>query len=102
MPSIGDPQSAYGVAFLDWLGCACAGAEERAARSVRALGDDLPARGASAGTAGHVLDYDDPLPDGIAHVSAACAPTALVMAADLDLSLARMLDAFAAGWEAMA
>ena len=66
--------SGYGVAFLDWLGCACAGARERAPQAVRSLGDDLPARVAFAAAAGHVLDYDDTLPDGVAHVSAACCP----------------------------
>jgi 2-methylcitrate dehydratase PrpD len=94
--------SGYGVAFLDWLGCACAGSRERAAVAAAALGDELPARVAVAGTAGHVLDYDDTLPDGVAHVSAPCAPAALVVAAELDLSVGAMLEAFAEGWEAMA
>ncbi len=92
----------YGVAFLDWLGCACAGREERAAVAMSGLGDELPARVAFAGTAGHVLDYDDTLPDGVAHVSAPCAPAALVLADELDLSVGAMLEAFAEGWEAMA
>jgi 2-methylcitrate dehydratase PrpD len=97
-----DPQSGYGVAFLDWLGCARAGREERAAVAMRALGDEPAARVAFAGAAGHVLDYDDTLPDGVAHVSAPCAPAALVLADELGLSLGAMLDAFAEGWEAMA
>jgi 2-methylcitrate dehydratase PrpD len=97
-----DVSSAYGVAFLDWLGCASAGARERAPQAVLSLGADLPARVAFAGTAGHVLDYDDTLPDGVAHVSAPCAPAALVLAAELGLSLGAMLEAFAEGWEAMA
>jgi 2-methylcitrate dehydratase PrpD len=97
-----DRHSGYSAAFLDWLGCACAGAEERAPQAVRSLGDDVPARVAFAATAGHVLDYDDTLPDGVAHVSAPCAPAALVLADELDLSLGAMLDAFAEGWEAMA
>ena len=97
-----DPQSGYGVAFLDWLGCACAGRVQRAAVAMRALGDEPPARVAFAGAAGHVLDYDDTLPDGVAHVSAACAPAALVLADELGLSLGAMLEAFAEGWEAMA
>ncbi|HEX3690388.1 MAG TPA: MmgE/PrpD family protein [Solirubrobacteraceae bacterium] len=92
----------YAVAFLDWLGCACAGRHERAAVAMRALGNDLPARVAFAATAGHVLDYDDTLPGGIAHVSAPCAPAALMLADELDLSLRAMLAAFAEGWEAMA
>ena len=102
MAATGDQQPGYGAAFLDWLACACAGTAERAARAVRSLGADLPARVAFAATAGHVLDYDDTLPDGVAHVSAACAPAALTVAAELGLSVGAMLDAFAAGWEAMA
>jgi len=73
----------YGVAFIDWLACACAGAAERAAVAARAAGDDLPATVAFAATAGHVLDYDDTFADGVAHVSAACAPAALAVAAEL-------------------
>jgi 2-methylcitrate dehydratase PrpD len=102
MASTVDRQSGYGVAFLDWLGCACAGSRERGPQALRALGDELPARVAFAGAAGHVLDYDDTLPDGLAHVSAPCAPAALMLADELDLSLAAMLEAFAEGWEAMA
>ena len=102
MTAIVDRQSGYGVAFLDWLGCAYAGREERAARAVRGLGEEIPARVAFAGAAGHVLDYDDTLPDGVAHVSAPCAPAAMVLAAELDLTVGAMLAAFAEGWEAMA
>jgi 2-methylcitrate dehydratase PrpD len=94
--------SGYSVAFLDWLGCASAGAQERAPQAVRSLGDDVSARVAFAAAAGHVLDYDDTLPDGVAHVSAPCAPVALVLASELGLSLGAMLQAFAEGWEAMA
>jgi 2-methylcitrate dehydratase PrpD len=92
----------YAVAFTDWLACACAGAEERAAKAVRACGGDLLADVAFAGTAGHVLDFDDTFSDGVAHVSATCAPAALVLAADLGLSLGVALDAYSAGFEAMA
>ncbi len=102
MASTVDRQSGYGVAFLDWLGCACAGSRERAPQALVALGDELPARVAFVGAAGHVLDYDDTLPDGVAHVSAPCAPAALVLAAELGLSVGAMLEAFAEGWEAMA
>jgi 2-methylcitrate dehydratase PrpD len=90
------------VAFTDWLACACAGAGERAALAARAAGDDLTAAVAFAATAGHVLDYDDTFADGVAHVSAACAPAALVVAADLGLTLGDALDAYAEGFEAMA
>jgi 2-methylcitrate dehydratase PrpD len=92
----------YGVAFTDWLACACAGAGERAALAARAAGGDLPATVAFAATAGHVLDYDDTFADGVAHVSAACAPAALVVAADLGLTLGDALDAYAEGFQAMA
>jgi 2-methylcitrate dehydratase PrpD len=92
----------YAVAFTDWLACACAGAEERAAKAVRAGGGDLLADVAFTGTAGHVLDFDDTFSDGVAHVSATCAPAALVLASDLGLSLRAALDAYAAGFEATA
>jgi 2-methylcitrate dehydratase PrpD len=96
------PDRAYQVAFTDWLACACAGADQRAARAMRAVGDDLITDVAFAGTAGHVLDFDDTFSDGVAHVSAACAPAALVVAARLGLSLRAALDAYAEGFEAMA
>ncbi|MGZ4226200.1 MAG: MmgE/PrpD family protein, partial [Solirubrobacteraceae bacterium] len=92
----------YAIAFIDWLACACAGADERAAKAVRASGTDLLADVAFAATAGHVLDFDDTFSDGVAHVSATCAPAALVLAADRGLSLRAALDSYAAGFEAMA
>ncbi len=69
---------------------------------MRASGDDLLTCVAFAATAGHVLDFDDTFSEGVAHVSAACAPAALVLAADLDLSLGAALAAYADGYEAMA
>jgi 2-methylcitrate dehydratase PrpD len=57
---------------------------------------------AFAGTAGHVLDFDDTFPEGVAHVSAICAPAALVLAAHLGLSLGAALRAYAEAFEAMA
>ena len=57
---------------------------------------------AFAATAGHVLDFDDTLPDGVAHVSATVAPAALVVAGYLGLSLQTALDAYAEGYEATA
>ena len=92
-----DQGSRYTVAFLDWLACACAGARERAARATRALGGDLLATVAFVATAGHVLDFDDTFSDGVAHVSAATAPAALVLAAELGLSLGATMDAYAEG-----
>lgn len=92
----------YAVAFTDWLACACAGADERAARAVRAGGSDVLTDVAFAGAAGHVLDFDDTFSDGLVHVSATCAPAALVLAAHLDMTLQAALAAYAAGFEAMA
>lgn len=97
-----DRDSAYGLAFADWLACACGGAREPAARAMRATGDDLLADVAFLATAGHVLDFDDTFSDGVAHVSAACAPAALALAARLGRSAGETLDAYAAGFEAMA
>ena len=108
MVAISDPPQAidrgspYCAAFVDWLGCATAGAEERAAVAMGATGQDLLGGVAFAGAAGHVLDYDDTFSDGVAHVSAACAPAALVLAADLGRTLEDALIAYAAGFEAMA
>ncbi len=95
-------ESRYEVAFTDWLACASAGRHERAAEAMRACGDDLLTSVAHAATAGHVLDFDDTFSAGVAHVSAACAPAALVVAARLDKPIQTMLDAYAAGFEAMA
>jgi 2-methylcitrate dehydratase PrpD len=97
-----DRDAAYLTAFTDWLACASGGASERAARAVRASGDDLLADVAFAATAGHVLDFDDTFSAGVVHVSAATAPAALVLAAHLGLSLRAALDAYAEGYEAMA
>jgi 2-methylcitrate dehydratase PrpD len=97
-----DRDAPYLAAFTDWLACASAGVGERAARAVRASGDDLLTDVAFAATAGHVLDFDDTFSAGVAHVSAACAPAALVLAAHLGLSVRGALDAYAEGFEAMA
>ncbi len=97
-----DRDGAYLAALTDWLACACAGACERAASAMRACGDDLLADVAFAATAGHVLDFDDTFSAGVAHVSAATAPAALVLAAHLGLPLRAALDAYADGFEAMA
>ena len=95
-------EPAYAVAFIDWLACACAGARERAATAMRSVGEGVVADTAFAATAGHVLDFDDTFADGLAHVSAACAPAALVVSARLGLSLCAALDAYADAYEAMA
>jgi 2-methylcitrate dehydratase PrpD len=89
--------SGYRVALLDWLACAARGAREPAARAAGELGD----RVAFAGTAGHVLDFDDTYLPGISHLSAPTAPTALVLAAELGRSVADALAAYEEGFEAM-
>ncbi len=91
-----DPR--YSVAMLDWLACAARGRGEPAARAARELGDAV----AFAGTAGHVLDFDDTYLPGIAHLSAPTAPAALVVAAERGLSVGAALDAYVEGFEAMA
>ena len=91
----------YRTAFADWLACAARGAREPAARAAAAAGDSLPERVAAAGTAGHVLDFDDTYLPGLAHLSAAAAPAALLVGADRGLAVGEVLPAFAAGFEAM-
>jgi 2-methylcitrate dehydratase PrpD len=91
----------YRVALLDWLACATRGAGEPAAIAARAAGDGLLERIAFAGAAGHVLDFDDTYPPGLAHLSAPTAPAALVLAASLHRSTGDALDAYAVGFEAM-
>ena len=90
-----DPR--YRVAFLDWLACAVGGAGERAPQAALALGDPV----AALATAGHVLDYDDTYLPGIAHLSAPTAPAALVVGAERGRSIGEVLNAYAAGFEAM-
>ena len=94
--------SPYRVAFLDWLACAARGSEEPAALAARAAGDGLLERVTWAGTAGHVLDYDDTWSPGLVHASAAVAPVALLVGAGLDRDLGAVLDAYAHGFEATA
>lgn len=100
--AVPDNDSPYEVAFVDWLACACAGADQRAARAVRDSGSDLLTDVAFAATAGHVLDFDDTFSEGVAHVSATSAPAALVVAAHLGLSLGAALEAYAEGFEVTA
>jgi 2-methylcitrate dehydratase PrpD len=94
-------EAGYHRALLDWLACAARGAREPAAVAARAGGDGLLERVAAAGAAGHVLDFDDTYAPGLAHLSAATAPAALVLGAALGADVARVLDAYAAGFEAM-
>jgi 2-methylcitrate dehydratase PrpD len=92
----------YRTALLDWLACAAGGVAMPAARAARAAGDGLLERIAAAGTAGHVLDYDDTYLPGLAHLSAAVAPASLLLAVELERDLAAALDAYCAGFEATA
>jgi 2-methylcitrate dehydratase PrpD len=89
------------AALLDWLACAYGGREQRAAMAARAAGDGLLERVAWLGTAGHVLDFDDTYLPGIAHLSAPTAPAAIALGASLDVSVGEVVDAYAAGFEAM-
>ena len=96
----GDSQTRYREALLDWLACAAGGLAEPAARAAREAGDGLLDRVAAAGTAGHVLDFDDTYLPGIAHLSAPTAPAALVLGAERGASAGEALAAYAAGFEA--
>jgi 2-methylcitrate dehydratase PrpD len=89
------------LALTDWLACAARGAREPAAVAARGAGDGLLDRVAAAGAAGHVLDFDDTYPPGLAHLSAATAPAALVVGAQLEADVGTTLTAYAAGFEAM-
>ncbi len=93
-------QERYNTALLDWLACAVAGRSEPASRAAAAAGEGLLERVTAAGTAGHVLDFDDTYLPGMAHLSAPTAPAALVLGAELGASLAAALAAYAAGFEA--
>lgn len=91
----------YRPALLDWLACAARGAREPAAVAARNAGDGLLERIAAAGAAGHVLDFDDTYAPGLAHLSAATAPAAVVLGAEARADVGTVLDAYAAGFEAM-
>jgi len=91
----------YGATFLDWIACASAGRDEPAARAAAAAGDGLIERVVFAGTAGHVLDFDDTYLPGLSHLSAPTAPAALVLGAELGCSVGEVITAYAAGFEAM-
>jgi 2-methylcitrate dehydratase PrpD len=91
----------YRVAFLDWLGCSSAGASERAARCARAVAEGVSGRVFAAAVAGHVLDFDDTYVPGLAHLTAPTAPVALILGAELDVTIGDVLRAYAEGFEAM-
>jgi 2-methylcitrate dehydratase PrpD len=93
-----DPR--YPDAFLDWMACAVGGLEEPASRAAREAGDGVLERVIAAGTAGHVLDFDDTYLPGVAHLSAPTAPAALVLGTELSAGVGEVLAAYAAGFEA--
>jgi 2-methylcitrate dehydratase PrpD len=95
-----DLDSRYRGAFLDWMACAIGGLNEPTARAAREAGDGVLERIIAAGTAGHVLDFDDTFLPGVAHLSAPTAPAALVLGAELGSDAGEVLAAYAAGFEA--
>ena len=92
----------YRTALLDWIACACAGLSEPAAVAATTIAEGLEGRVAALATAGHVHDFDDTYLPGLAHVSAATAPSAVVLGAELGATVGDVLEAFAAGFDAMA
>lgn len=88
-------------ALRDWLACAVAGAAEPAARAAARASEGAAGEACRLGAAGHVLDFDDTYLPGLAHLSAPVAPAALVVAAGRGADVAALLDAYAAGVEAM-
>lgn len=91
----------YKLAFLDWLACALAGVKEEAAQAAKRAGKEVYDQVLVAGTAGHVLDFDDTYGPGLAHLSAPTAPAALVLGARVGATIGEVLQAYAAGFEAM-
>jgi 2-methylcitrate dehydratase PrpD len=92
----------YTLALSDWLACAVAGSDSRAARAARHNADGQDGQLIALGTAGHVLDFDDTFAPGLSHVTAPLAPVALVVGREVDATVVEGIEAFAAGWEAAA
>jgi 2-methylcitrate dehydratase PrpD len=91
----------YRLALTDWLACAFAGRNENAAIAARAAGGELTDRVLAGGAAGHVLDFDDSYLPGLAHLSGPVAPAACLLGAEVGATVGDVLDAYAAGFEAM-
>lgn len=91
----------YAVAFTDWLACAARGATENAAVAAGRLRGGVLERVTALAAAGHVLDFDDTYQPGLSHLSAPTAPAALALGHELGASTGTVLDAYAAGFEAM-
>ena len=81
--------------MLDWLACAAGGAGEEAVSVARATGSDVVV----AGTAGHVLDFDDTWLPGLVHLSAAAAPAALCVTREQGGTVRDAVAAYAEGFE---
>jgi 2-methylcitrate dehydratase PrpD len=92
----------YAVALSDWLACAVAGSDTRAARVARQSAGGQDGQLIALGTAGHVLDFDDTFAPGLSHVTAPLAPVALIVGREVGATVAESIEAFAAGWEAAA
>ena len=104
--------------FVDTVACMLAGADDPAARGVRAASAPWGAGGATIfgtaarqaapwaalanGTAAHALDYDDVLEIANAHVSAVLVPAILALGEERRASGEECLDGFIAGVEIMA
>src|SRR5918999_1270464 len=91
----------YMLGLIDWLACAHAGREQRAAVAARVTASDLSGRVVAAATAGHVLDFDDTYLPGLAHLSAPVAPAACVLGAEVGATVGDAFDAYTLGFEAM-
>ena len=92
----------YRQAFLDWMACAFAGRAEPTAIAAHATDDSLLGHTTWLAVAGHVLDFDDTYAPGLSHISASTAPAALAFGSHMGASVGSVLEAYAAGFEAMA
>jgi 2-methylcitrate dehydratase PrpD len=88
----------YEGSLLDWMACAYAGRGQGSVAAAAAAGDTTT----TAGTAGHVLDFDDTYLPGLAHLSAPVAPVVCVLGAEVDADGELTLGAYVRGFEAMA
>ena len=93
-PAIASPSSTGSPARSPDRGAGCSRRAGRGRRPARARDE--------AGCAGHVLDFDDTYSPGLVHASAAVAPVALLLGAELGRDLGAVLDAYAAGFETTA
>ena len=85
--------AAHRLAFADWLACAVRGAREPAAVAARAAGDGLLERVTAAARPGTCWTSTTPYAPGLAHLSAAIAPAALVLGAQRGATAGEVLAA---------